>query len=597
MHNLRASTLRRAGALALITSVLLVSCAEDDAGSPDPGQDGVDELSPEEEAEQEHQQQLEAAQEEIDQWDAALAGPGEEHREQAAELVAEMGPEQKAGQVIIGEYQGTEAAAAAEQIEELDLAGMILMGHNIPGGEHSVDTQALAEQTGLLAAAGGEDRAVPPIISVDQEGGLVTRVGNPVAEWPTPMGYGAAHHSAQETEAEQEDEELILPSSTLTWQGHRLMAQDLHELGFTVSFAPNADVTHGAADPTIGSRSFGSDPQAVSELAVESIRGLAEGGVAGSVKHFPGHGSVSEDSHYTLPVQEQSLEQLRERDWVPFAESIEAGVPMVMMGHIDVPALEEGVPSSLSAAAYGEIRDMGHEGVVVTDAMNMAAIAQTYGGDQAVVDALAAGADLILMPESAPGAHSAILSAVDSGELEQQRLDEAAERVVALVLWQQELAAGELSAGPGVAPEHPLLEDQSQEIAEQMPTALTSQMVTLVEGQCEAELTEGGIQIQGGTQQDRDRLAAAAQEAGLETGWGTTVTLLGGTTPSSGDVVVTVDRPEALAESNAETKIALNGRSPESFEALIAVLTGAEAPGTLPVEVGEHPVGHSACQN
>ena len=125
---------------------------------------------------------------------------------------------------------------------------------------------------------------------------------------------------------------------------------------------------------------------------------------------------------------------------------------MVMMGHVEVPALEAGVPSSLSEAAYQEIRQMGHDGVIVTDAMNMAAVAQRYGGDQAVVDALAAGADLLLMPASAPGAHAAIVEAVESDQLPQGRLGEAAERVVALALWQQDLAAGELTAGPGADP-------------------------------------------------------------------------------------------------------------------------------------------------
>jgi beta-N-acetylhexosaminidase len=348
---------------------------------------------------------------------------------------------------------------------------------------------------------------------------------------------------------------------------------------------------------------------------------LADAGLAGSIKHFPGHGSVTDDSHDTLPVQQRELSELRERDWKPFAEVIEAGTPMVMMGHIEVPEWEAGVPSSLSSASYAEIRDMGHEGVIVTDAMNMAAIADRFGGDQAVVEALAAGADLILMPDSSPGAHAAIIEAVESGELAEDRLVEAAERVVAMVLWQQALAAGELAAGPGVsAPEElrgrmiygpadgdsqnegngdPSAEEASEDPDAGDPSAVAEhvavQSITLVEGECEAELATEALQIHGGTQQDRDRLAMAAREAGLDVGWGPVVTLLGGTTPSSGDVVVSLDRPEALADSTAETKLALYGRTPESFTALVGVLTGTEAPGALPVEVGQHPVGHTRC--
>ncbi|WP_223881318.1 glycoside hydrolase family 3 protein [Nesterenkonia ebinurensis] len=603
---------------ALVSALLLTSCGggdHDDAGSSDTGEPGSEStgLSEEEVAEQERAEAEAARAEAVQEQEQALAGPGEDHREFAAELVAEMSVAERAGQVIIGEYQGTDVDSAVALIEEHHLAGVILMGHNIPGGENSVDVEALAEQISVLSGAGGEGRAVPPIISVDQEGGLVTRVGSPMTEWPTPMALGAVHHGS----------DGLFSSG----QVHRLMAADLAELGFTVTFAPNADVTIGSSDPTMGSRTFGSDPETVGSLAIQGLRGLADAGVAGSAKHFPGHGSVTEDSHHSLPIQQATLEELRERDWLPFAEVIQAGAPMVMMGHLEVPALEAGVPSSLSPAAYAEIREMGHDGVIVTDALNMAAIAHHYGGDQAVVTALDAGADLILMPASAPGAHAAIIAAVESGDLEETRLNEAAERVVALVLWQQALSAGELAAGPGAeTPEElagrmiygpveldsdshpddtaqgedaqereadsgPLEELTAPELAEQV----AAQAVTLVEGQCQAELVTEAIQIQGGTQQDRDRLAAAAQQAGLQTGWGPVITLLGGTTPSTGDVVVSLDRPEGLADSSAETKIGLYGRTPESFAALVEVLTGAEAPGALPVEVGSFPAGHSAC--
>lgn len=634
-------------ATALMGALLLSSCAtnNDDAapgttGEPSPGST---EMSDEEIAEQERAEREEEVREAIEDQEAALAGPGEQHQQQAADLVAEMSTAERAGQVIIGEYSGTDAESAADVIEELHLGGVILMGHNIPGGASSVDTQALAAQISTISQAGGaveeapgddeEDsgdqessgqgsapRAVPPIISVDQEGGLVTRVGSPVTEWPTPMAHGAVYHAAAD------DAGAGLWSAG---QAHWAMGSDLAELGFTTAFAPNADVTIGSTDPTIGSRSFGSDPHSVSALALQGLRGLADAGIAGSVKHFPGHGSVTEDSHQTLPVQPQSLDELRDRDWQPFAEVIEAGTPMVMMGHIEVPALQEGVPSSLSAEAYAELREMGHEGVIVTDAMNMAAIANSFGGDQAVIDALAAGADLILMPHSAPSAHAALTSAVESGELEESRLQEAAERVVALVLWQQDLLAGNLDAGPGAeAPDQladrvaygpvdtdydaALWEDGDDDAAsadgegqvtsetgdsdqEEAAADVASASITLVQGQCEVTLVEDSLQIQGGTEQDRARLAVAAEEAGLQIGSGPVVTLLGGTTPGSGDVVVALDRPDALADSAAETTIALYSRTDEAFDALIEVLTGAAAPGALPVEVGEYPVGHSDC--
>ncbi|TLP77176.1 glycoside hydrolase family 3 N-terminal domain-containing protein [Nesterenkonia sphaerica] len=606
---------------ALTAALLLSSCAGgDDAASPEgtePAPEGA-ELSEEEIAAQEQQEDQARFEEAVDAQEAALAGPGEQHRSEAADLVAEMTPAQRAGQVIIGEYTGTDVDSAAELLEQHHLAGVILMGHNIPTSSGVVDIEALEAQIDALASSDrgteeGSGDAVPPIISVDQEGGLVTRVGAPLLEWPTPMASGAVHQASGELWS--------------VGQLHRYMAQDLADLGFTVTFAPNADVTMGQADPTMGSRTFGADPDSVGPLALQGLRGLADAGLAGSIKHFPGHGSVTEDSHATLPVQQRGLSELRQSDWKPFAEVIEAGAPMVMMGHIEVPEWGQGAPSSLSAAAYAEIRDMGHEGVIVTDAMNMAAIADRFGGDQAVVEALAAGADLILMPHSSPGAHGAIIEAVESGELEADRLSEAAERVVALALWQQELMTGELEAGPGVSAaeqlrgrtvygplgsggeteepggqtggedredaddDDPAVAGDAAAVAEHVAV----RAITLVEGECEAELVTEALQIHGGTEQDRQRLAAAAQEAGLEVGYGPVVTLLGGSTPGSGEVVVALDRPEPLADSAGGTKLALYGRTAETFDALVAVLTGAEAPGALPVEVGEYPVGHAQC--
>ena len=601
-------------ALALSVSLLLSSCGSDG----DPGQGGSDEpeVSAEEAAaaaEQERLEQVAAAQE------AALSAPSDEHLERAAEIVEEYSTEELAGAVIVGEFAGTDATQMAGMIQELNLAGSIIMGGNVPRNDQGVDTTALAAELETLAG-GSADREVPAMISVDQEGGLVTRVGAPLTEWPAPMAYGAAAQATQEESNDDDQEDSQAGSQdddqansqnddALTRSGHRFLAAELAELGFTTSFAPNGDVTVGASDPTIGSRSFGSAAEDVSELALDSIRGLAEGGLAGAIKHFPGHGSVTEDSHQTLPVQSASLDELRSRDWVPFEQAAEAGVPMVMMGHIEVPALEEGVPSSLSAAAYSELRDLGHDGVVVTDALNMGAIVQGYGGDQAAVMALQAGADLLFMPADVRGAHAGIVAAVESGEIERSRLVEAAERVSALALWQADLAAGELDAGPGAElPEELQPESDSTgepdagdlsateyETATEAAAALSRSAITLVSGQCEANLADEGIVIVGGNEQDRARLTTAAQAQGITVGAGAVVNLIGESSAAGGDIAVALDRPEVLTGADAPTQIALYGRTQESFQALAEVLAGEEAPGQLPVAVGEQEAGYSSC--
>lgn len=599
--------LRRLAPLLMVPALLLSACTPGDDGGPgDSAGDGTggDEQSAEQ-RDQDEQQRLEEERDEARAArEAALAGPGEHHREAAAEAVAELSTAEQAGQVLVGEYGGTDASGMAGLLEELHLAGAIVMGDNVPRDADGVDREALAGELETLRSA-AEERDWPAVVAVDQEGGLVTRVGAPLTEWPAPMAYGAARLGV----LGEEDPEGVPGEDALAVMGHRAMAEDLAELGFTMDFAPNADVTLGAEDVAIGSRSFGADPDLVSDLALAGLRGLAEAGVAGSAKHFPGHGGVTEDSHLTLPVQPAEQAELEAHDWAPFQHVIDAGAPMIMMGHLEVPALEDGVPSSLSPAAYERLREMGHDGVIVTDALNMAAVVAQAGPAEAPVRALDAGADLLLMPSDVRTAHAAIVDAVESGRLEADRLAEAAERVVALMLWQQDLAAGELDAGPGV-PLPEILENTELDGGEyqDLPTsdaesgevaaAVARHSVTLVAGQCEADVLRAPVAVVGGEDQDRTRLESALQESGHELGSGGTVIALvapGAPPTQAADIVVALDRPEALRLHPAETQVALYGRGTENFTALVEVLAGASAPGALPTPVGEHEVGHSAC--
>jgi beta-N-acetylhexosaminidase len=294
------------------------------------------------------------------------------------------------------------------------------------------------------------------------------------------------------------------------------------------------------------------------------------------VKHFPGHGSVPVDSHLELPVQTAGLDELAERDLVPFERAVADGVAAVMVAHIDVRDVDPGVPSSLSPAVVtGLLRErLGFEGVVVTDALGMAAIADRYGPGESAVAALAAGSDLLLMPPDTRAARDAIVSAVAAGELDGQRLGEAARRAVALALHQQEQA-----------------ERQGIEVVGSHAAAsrdLSAAAVTVVDGECTGPYVGSSIRVSGGTDADRRLLRSAAQAAGLGTGAGEIVVLLGGPGSSgSGDVVVALDTPYGLGRSSAGTaSFALFGRTPEAFSALVDVLTGrAAAAGTLPVAV------------
>lgn len=489
-------------------------------------------------------------------------GPEQRDQDAAAAAVAAMSVEEKAGQVLMPVYSGTDPEAQAATIERLHLAGSIIMGDNIPlDARGQADVAAMTAVNARLAQATRADgRPWPGLIGVDQEGGIVARLGAPLTEWPTALSYGAAG------------------DMPLTKNAGRALAAEIASLGFTVDFAPDADVTIGPADPTIGARSMSGNPDQAGALAAAFSQGMQEAGVLPAVKHFPGHGSVTVDSHLDLPVQPATIADLEARDWKPFRAAIAAGAPMVMTGHIAVPALEPGVPASLSGPAYAALRGMGFNGVAVTDALNMAAVQKQYPGGSAAPTALAAGADLLLMPTDVGQAHAAIVSAVAAGTLPAARLDEAARRVATMMTWR-----GRTSAPSGAAP------GSGADISARVSAAA----VTVLSGPCGGPIVQGSIRIAGGSPQDRARFEAAAAKAGLGTGAGPLVSLIGyAGRPAGGDIAVTLDAPWPLQDSSAPVKIALYGRTPGAFDALVAVLAGkARAPGKLPAAVGSYPAG------
>lgn len=489
-------------------------------------------------------------------------GPQQKDEEAARAAVAKMSVEQKAGQVLMPFFTGTDFAAHAATMERLHLGGSIVMGDNVPrSADGTVDTAAMASGIGLLQkAARADGRTWPAVIGVDQEGGVVARLRAPLTEWPAPMSYGAAGNAGLAADA------------------GRALAAELAGLGFTADFAPATDVTAGPLDPTIGARAMSGNPDAAATLGVGFAQGMLAAGLLPAAKHFPGHGSVAVDSHENLPVQKATVAELRAKDWKPFQAAIDAGLPMVMTGHISVPALEPGVPASLSKPSYAALRGMGFKGVAVTDALNMGAVQKRFPGESAAPLALAAGADLLLMPGDVAAAHAAVVSAVSTGALPPQRLDEAAQRVVTMMMWRARTPAPPPAApGSGSA----------------LSQRVSAAAVTVLAGPCHGPMVPGSVRVAGGNDQDRARFAQAARAAGMTLGAGPLVTLIGYEgPPAQGDVVVALDAPWPLAGSAAPAKVALYGRSQEAFNALVAVLAGkAPAPGKLPAAVGPYAPG------
>ncbi|MEO5854197.1 MAG: glycoside hydrolase family 3 N-terminal domain-containing protein [Nocardioides sp.] len=470
-------------------------------------------------------------------------GPTADELDRAARLVGRLALPDLAGQVIVAEWVGTRAPTRL--VRSLHLGGVIAFGANVAS-------------TGQIRAVNRTlSRAVPrdwPLfLAVDQEGGLVQRVQGDATRFPAFMSAGAARRPA------------------LTRAAARAGGAELRGLGFTVDFAPDADVTTGPEDPTIGSRSAGSDPGVVAEHATAAARGLLASGVVPVLKHFPGHGSVPADSHLSLPVQTRTLHRLRAADLVPFRVGIDAGLPAVMVGHLDVRNVDPRVPSSLSRRlVMGLLRsELGFQGLVVTDSLSMTGVRATHDGAESAVQALLAGVDVVLMPPDPAYARAGIIRAVRTGGLSRGRLEQAAARQVALLLHQQGTTGR--PPGSGVAASR----------------ALSGAAVTVVAGPCRGRLVGRTVRPVGDPVAVA-RFVAAARAAGLPVRRrGTRVAFAGyGEGAVRADVAVAVDSPYVLGPSRARVKIATYGDTPGAMAALVEVLTGAaRAPGRLPVAV------------
>jgi beta-N-acetylhexosaminidase len=294
------------------------------------------------------------------------------------------------------------------------LAGVTLFGPNITGPEQ------VAALTARLRDAAGE-----PVIAVDEEGGDVTRIAHLTGSpYPGNAALGAVDDTA------------------LTTEIYRALGADLAAIGINVDLAPSADVNSADDNPVIGTRSFGPDTALVARHAAAAVTGLQSAGVAACAKHFPGHGSTSADSHHVIATVDGGLAELRERDLPPFLAAIAAGVRAVMPGHLRVAGLTGGLPATWSAAAItGLLRgELGFTGVVITDALEMRAVADPHGLPEAAVAAVAAGADLLCLgrdqdEEMYLAVRDAIAGAITGGRLPAERVADAGARVAELRSW------------------------------------------------------------------------------------------------------------------------------------------------------------------
>jgi beta-N-acetylhexosaminidase len=496
--------------------------------------------------------------------------------------------EQKIGQMLWFGWQGEPPDASLQiserprtLLQEFLVGGIILMGRNLR------DPRQVAELTTQLQA----ESQVPLFVGVDQEGGAVSRLTLPGLTFPGNMALGALDDPAAATAVTA------------------AIGEQLAALGLNVDFAPVLDVNNNPANPVIGVRSFGEDPRRVAKLGLAALRGFQQAGVISCVKHFPGHGDTAVDSHRDLPIQRASRSRLDEIELLPFRAAIAAGAPLLMTAHILFPALDDRWPATLSRSILTDLlrSELGYDGVVVTDCLEMDGIARHFGVEEAALAAVEAGADCLLAChtlETQRRIHRALLDAARQGRLASERIDQSVQRILAL---KHVYALDERrSADPRVVEERvgaPRFVQLERELSERAVTVVSDTSHCL-------PILGGPVQV-AGAPAIAAALVSALREVGIKADTraeppsgsaqtGILVVLPGQADREEGKalirqwserglqvIMVAAREPYPLADyADAPCRIATYGEGAAAIEALARVLAGQARPeGRLPVSV------------
>jgi beta-N-acetylhexosaminidase len=321
-------------------------------------------------------------------------------------IIDEMSIDEKIGQLIISSYSNIDEIVPI--INEYKLGGVILYKNNI-----NTISQVKDDINKLKAI----NNKISLFISIDQEGGRVTRLPSEMGSFESAMSIGSKN------------------DLDYAYESGKKIASFLTELGFNLDFAPVLDIFSNPKNTVIGERSFGTNPSVVSRMGIQVIKGLHSENIMATAKHFPGHGDTLVDSHIGLPVVDKTVAELKDFEFIPFANAIKNDIDMIMVAHIILSKVDD-LPSTMSKNIVTDIlrRDLGYDGVVITDDMSMGAIAKNYTIPEAAVMSINAGCDIILVKgvNNTISIINSIKASMQNGVLAEKRIDESLYHILTL---------------------------------------------------------------------------------------------------------------------------------------------------------------------
>lgn len=341
--------------------------------------------------------------------DPRLTSDGDPVKDQ----ISGMTLDEKIGQMVMSGVDGyTISDTTIDMIKNYHVGGFIILGENIKSANQLLDLV-----NSLKTANSGNN--IPLLLSIDEEGGRIDRMPGEFKRLPANKDVGKVNNSE------------------FSYKLGSIISEELNSFGFNMDFAPVLDINSNPNNPVIGDRSFGSDPDKVAKLGIMTMKGIGSGKIIPVVKHFPGHGDTSMDSHVGLPSLNHDIKRLEDFELIPFAQAIKSQADAIMVAHILLPKIDPKYPASMSKTIINDIlrEDLNFDGVVITDDMTMGAVTKNYNIGDAAVKSVNAGSDIILVCHGYDNEVSVVnvlKKAVQNGIITEERVNQSVYRILRL---------------------------------------------------------------------------------------------------------------------------------------------------------------------